>query len=940
MFVTAALFLGSTLPTLAPTADAGPKGPMLAIESYRLPNGLKVALHRDAGVPRVVVCVAYHVGSKNERAGRTGFAHFFEHMMFRGTKNVSNYDIPLQETGAQSNAFTSEDMTVYFETVASEYLERALYLEAERLAFLPTALEQSKFDTEREVVKNERRQSVDNVPYGLAEETLLAQVYPKGHPYSWPVIGSMKDLNSASLADLKAFFAEFYHPANATLCLAGDFDPAQAKTLIARYFAPLAAGPVPSPVRPRPVPPRAAHVELADEIKLPRIHWGWPTVAEDHHDAPALNMLAVVLAGGETSRLYKALVRDMRIAKDVSADNDSKEIGGYFTLKATASEGKSTAAVEKIFQAEIAKLRDESPSQAELARVLARLETGFYARLTRPIGRAIAISTGFAQHDDPEHYRKEFARYFQVTPANLKSAAARYLVDPKVTLLVREVQPGESKTEPASVGPEPGAASIAPISSRAPSPGPDWTRMPGPSASTRFHPPHYVRRTLECGIDLWIATWKTLPVVQVSLQVRCGTGDDPEGKGGLANLTARLLDQGTRTRTATELAEAFEQLGTVVRVAVGPDDTGVGVHFLSRNLQPTLSLLAEMIITPRLDSADFERERSLQLAGLLQGPDDVSWLAHRALPVVMFGRAHPYGKPSEGYSETVKRLSLDDVRAFHAREFGPKGATLIVTGDVDPGNLMRSLERTLGRWRVSNVGPRSRTASPVKPEPGIIHLVDKPGAVQSVIDVGRHWVDRRDSRYMATLVGNHLLGEDFLSRLNKNLREDHGYTYGARSSFDFHRSRSVWRASTSVRADATAPALHEIMSELDALAGAKPITAEEIAKSRSALARSYPEEFESPPGIAAALSEIAEFNLSADYLETFLPNLEKVAAADIQKAMTAVIAPAERYILVVGDRKTVEPELKKAGFKNIQVITYDGMPVEQNTNRPRAGAGS
>jgi zinc protease len=927
MMMTAALFLSVTLPTLAPTSEDGPKGPKLAIVSYRLPNGLKVALHRDASVPRVVVCVAYHVGSKNERAGRTGFAHFFEHMMFRGTKNVPNYDIPLQETGAQSNAFTSEDMTVYYETVASEYLERALYLEAERLAFLPTALEQPKFDTEREVVKNERRQDVDNVPYGLVEETLLARVYPKRHPYSWPVIGSMKDLNAASLDDLKAFFAEFYHPANATLCLAGDFDVAEAKALIAKYFGPLAPGPVPAPVRTDHALPQTAQVELADEIKLPRIHWAWPTVAQAHPDAPALDMLAVVLAGGETSRLYKALVRDLRIAKDVSADNDGKEIAGYFTLQATAAEGKSTAEIERVFQAEVAKLRAEPPTPAELARVLARLETGFYARLTKPLGRAIAISMGFAQHDDPEHYRKQFARYFQVTPANLKNAAARYLVDTKVTLLVREVKSGEAKTEAASVGPEPDAARNTPISSRAPSAGPDWTRMPGPSPPKGFHPPRYVRRTLSNGVDLWIATWKALPLVQVSLQVPCGTGDDPEGKGGLVNLTARLLDQGTRRLTATELGEAFEQLGAVVRVGAGPDETAVGVSVLAGNLQSTLTLLADMIIHPRFDPADFDRERSLQLAGLLQGPEDVSWLAHRALPVVMFGPDHPYGKPSEGYTETVRRLSLDDVRAFHAREFGPKGATVIVTGDVDLDDLRRSLEQTLGRWRASNVGPRSRTASAVKPDLGLIHLVDKPGAVQTVLSVGRHWVDRRDSRYMATLVGNHLLGEDFLSRLNKNLREDHGYTYGARSSFDFRRSRSVWRASTAVRADATAPALGEIIKELDGLAGTKTITADEIDKSRSALARSYPEEFESPSGIASALAEMAEFNLPADYLETFLPSLEKVAPAEIQKAMTEVVAPAERNVLVVGDRKSVEPELKKAGFKSIKVITYDGATV-------------
>lgn len=924
-----AAILITLLPSLALAQKAEPRAPELAIESYRLPNGLKVALHRDRSVPEVVVCVAYHVGSKNERAGRTGFAHFFEHMMFRGTKNVPNYDIPLQETGAQSNAFTSEDMTVYFETVSSEYLERALYLEAERLAFLPTALEKSKFDTEREVVKNERRQSVDNVPYGLVEETVLARVFPKGHPYSWSVIGSMKDLNSASLDDLKAFFAEFYHPANATLCLAGDFDPQQARALIDKYFTPLAAGPRPAAVTARPGKVPAASVELADEVQLLRIHWAWPTVGEDDPDSPALDLLATVLAGGETSRLYKRLVRDLRIAKDVSADNDSKEIGGFFTLEATAAEGKSTAEIEKVFHEEIARLQREAPSPEEVARVLARIETSFYSRLTRPIGRAITIATGFAQHDDPHHYRRSFARYFQVSPADLQRVAARHLGDSKVTLLVRPVKAGESKTEPAPVGPDPDTARAATSRSRAPAPGPDWSKLPGPAKSPAFQPPHYVRRKLSNGIDLWVATWKTLPLVQVSLRVPVGTGDDPQGKEGLANLMARLLDQGTKTRTATELAEAFEQLGAGVRIGAGRDETGVGVSVLARHLVPTLNLLAEMITSPRFDPKDFERERSLQLAGLLQGPDSVGWLARRALPIVMFGADHSYGKPAEGYPETVKGVSLEDVKAFHSRGIGPNGSTLIVTGAVDPDELVRTLEQTLGRWRGNNSGAASRKATPHQPTQEVIHLVDKPGAVQSVINVGRHWVDRRDPRYFATLVGNHLLGEDFLSRLNKNLREDHGYTYGAGSTFDFRRKGSIWRVSTSVRADATAPALQEILKELNALPGARPITAEEIEKARSAVAKTYPEEFESPSGIAGALAEIAEFNLPDDYLETFLPNLAKVSPQAIQQAMTEVALPRERFLLIVGDRKAVEPQLSKAGFKEIKVITYDGKEIDK-----------
>jgi zinc protease len=408
------------------------------------------------------------------------------------------------------------------------------------------------------------------------------------------------------------------------------------------------------------------------------------------------------------------------------------------------------------------------------------------------------------------------------------------------------------------------------------------------------------------------------------LQSQVGTGDDPVGKSGLANLTARLLDQGTATKTATELAEAFEELGAGVRASAGADDMGVGASVLKRNLKPTLELVAQMLISPRFDPKDFDRERSQQLADLLQGPDSVSWIARRVFPILMFGPDHPYGKPAQGYPQSVKSLTLEDVRAFHKAALGPKGATLIIAGDVDPDAVTSVLEKTLGRWRVNNSGSRPRPDSKKKAEPGTIFLVDKPGAVQSVIYVGRRWVDRRDPSYMPTLVGNHLLGEDFLSRLNQNLREEHGYSYGAGSAFTFHRSKSVWRVATSVRTDATAPALKEILKELDALAGSKPITAEEISSAKSAEARTFPESFESPAGISGELAEIADYGLPADYLETFLANLEKISSDAIQRSMSEVVAPAERIILVVGDRKTVEPELRKAGMDRIKQVTIDG----------------
>jgi zinc protease len=927
-----AFLLSATATAAGPEAA---KPPDLALEAYTLPNGLKVALHRDTTVPRVTVAVAYHVGSKNEKAGRTGFAHFFEHMMFRGTRTVPNYDIPLQQAGASANAFTSNDMTVYHETVPSNFLERALYLEAERLAFLPSALDQHKFDTEREVVKNERRQSYENRPYGLDPEAMIAALFPKGHPYSWSVIGSMDDLNKATLEDLKAFFAEYYHPANATLCLAGDFEPDEAKELIRQYFGALAAGPRPKAVRVPPAPAKAEKLVRFDRVQLPKVYWTWPAVSADHPDAPALGLLARVLAGGETSRLHRALVLERRLSKDVSAYSAAWESAGIFRLDSTAAKGAGPedvlAAIERVFEAAVREIQTNPPRADELARGLALFEEQSYVRLTDPLARAVALATGFAQKDDPRHYQKEFARYYRVTPADLTRVARTYLTPEKIVVWTESVRPGHSRSEATKAGPNPSATgeSVAVASAHEPAPGVDWSKMPGPSSPRPFRAPRLVRKTFANGIDVWFAAWKTLPLVSVELMVPSGTADDPSGKSGLASLAAALLDKGTTRLTATELGEALEVLGVRLDARASADDTSVSWNTIARNLEPSLKVVAEMLASPRFDPRDFEREQALALARLVQGPDSVNWLAGRALPVLLYGKGHPYANPADGYAETVKGLTLDDIKSFHAERAGPRGATLIVVGDIEPDALFPMLEATLGRWSAKNSGPATRTAVRLNADPGVIYLVDKPGAVQSVLNVGRPWVDRSDPRYYATLLGNRILGGDFLSRLNQNLREKNGFTYGARSGFRFQRAGSLWTASTAVRTDATAPALKEVLGELDGLAGSRPLKEPEIVTAIGAEVQSYPNRFQSPRSIAGILRELAEFRLPPDYLDSFLGRLQATKPEEIGTAMASVVAPGERVTLVVGDRKVVEPKLRAMGFSRIKPVTYDGQDVAE-----------
>lgn len=920
-----ALLLGQVS---AQPQPAQPTLPAIPIESYKLPNGLKVVLQRDPTVPRVTVLVGYHVGSKDEQAGRTGFAHFFEHMMFRGTKNVPNYDIPLQEAGAQSNAETSEDTTVYYESVPSHWLERALYLEAERQAFLSGAINQEKFDTEREVVKNERRQSMDNVPYGLVEEVILAGLFPKGHPYSWSVIGSMADLDRASVDDLRRFFHEYYHPGNATLCLVGDFDPEPTKALIGRYFGPLVPGQPRRTVEAAPFRVKAERLERTDKVQFSRVYLAWPAVSERHEDAPALDVLATILSSGEASRLYRALIRDQYLAADVNAHADTKEIDGLFTIDATAAEGKTIAEVEAVIKAELEKVRKQRPTEAELRRALAKIETAFAASLSTPLDRAKVLASGFSQYDDPEYYRKDFDRYFRVKPEDVQRVADKYLTADKLILVVNPTGDAEPHNPPVVAGPKPNDAPEAVLIERAPLSSLDWKRMPGPSLPHPFHAPKMARKTLANGLEIWVIRRELIPLVHAQLVIPRGTADDPQGKESLAMLAATMFDKGTKRLDSAEFTEALEELGAGVAAGAGLDYTTVSLSTLSRTLKPSLKLMGELLTEPRWDADDWQRERELHMARLVQGPDDVNWIAARAFRALLYGPDHPYGKPADGTEESVKAVDLDDLKASHGRYVRPSGAHLIVVGEVDPEALFQQLEVDWKTWTGKTSESAKRPAPKVVADPTIVYLANKPGAVQSVLSVGRRWVGRTDPRYFAGLLGNRVLGGDFLSRLNQNLRERNGFTYGAGSAFSYRRDGGVWLASTTVRTDATAPALRELLGELEGVAGDRPFTNEEVVTNQSAELQGYPERFESLGGLASMVRDLVEHHLPVDTLDTFMEKLSGVEPDQVNAVMGEVVKPGDRVVLVVGDGKSVEPGLKALGkFRTIRQIDADGKPV-------------
>ena len=900
----------------------------LPVESYRLPNGLKVALSHEPGAPRTAVCVAYHVGSKNERAGLTGFAHFFEHMMFRGTHHVPNFDVPLQAAGGSPNAFTSEDVTVYFETIPNNYLERALYMEANRMEFLSSALDQEKFDTEREVVKNERRQRMENAPYGLASETLSATVYPEGHPYSWSVIGSMDDLNRATLDDLRRFFYEFYHPGNATLTLLGGFDPDEAKLLIEKYFGCLSAGSDLQPVTSPATPAQAKRIVQKDRVQFPRVYLAWPTVEETSEDAAALDLLSSLLSSGDASRLEKTLVRDKQMAIQVNASSNVNEIGGMFVIDAVAAPQATVEDLEKQIAAELDKIRETPPEADELQRVKTKLRTSQLVGLTSPNQRTIVIALGLAQHNDPHYYEEQLKRLEAVTPEDLQRVAGKYLVADHVVLVVEPVKPGEEESVAVKSGPLPSDQPAAELKPRKMTGGPDWDQMPDPSPRGTFSPPSFTRHQLSNGMEVRIAPWTTLPLVTARLLVNAGSADNSPDEAGLASLTARLWDKGTGELTATQFAEALDALGTSLSVAAGSDTTQMSFTVEKQGLAGTLKLIGSLIAQPRFDLSDFEREKKLHLSALVSGTDSPSWIAQRVFTGLLYGKGHPYSTPSMGFVPSVEGITLDQVKTYYRTRFVPQNATLIVVGDVKTDDFLTQLEEALAGWK-SDTAVEKRHIPDGQAPGGVVYVVDKPGSVQSVISVGRVWRDRRDDTYFATRIGNRVLGGDFLSRINQNLRERNGYTYGARSGFQFHRVGGDWTTTTSVRADVTGAALREIIRELDALRGDRPLSADEIRSAQDAELNVFPQSFETPSSIAAVLSQLAIYDLDDQYLKDYLVTLAATEQGEVDKAMQEMVEPEARTILVVGDRQRVVPQLKDAGFEDIRFIDSDGKPVKE-----------
>lgn len=875
----------------------------ISFKKLTMPNGLDVLLHEDHSLPIVAVNLWYHVGSKDEEPGKTGFAHLFEHLMFEGSKhhNRSHFE-PLQKVGASLNGSTSADRTNYWENVPSNYLELALWLEADRMGFLLDALDQGRFDVQRDVVKNERRQSYENRPYGLAHLLMQPALFPPPHPYSWPTIGSQEHLDAASLEDVRAFFKRFYAPSNASLAIAGDVDPDETMRMVERYFGDIPPGPAINRVgRMHSDLKGQAHLTMRDRVQLSRLYLAWPTCPiMDADDAP-LELLSTILGDGKSSRLHRLLVHDSQSARDVGVWHHAQEIAGEFAIQVTANPGRSLDELRGAVEAELDRIRRQPPSAEEVARAKNRIESQHVSNLERVGGfggRADQLNFFSVIRGDAGLINTDLQRYLEVEAEDIQRVAARMLGPDLVRL---------------SVLPERAL-------SASPSTVDRWT-APASAPQPMFSPPAPRRGRLSNGLDVLVFEKRALPMVAFGMLVRAGVVTDPVSGPGLAHLTASMLPEGTPSRTGQQIAEQMEFLGSHLASVASRRHVVVTAETVTSHWRDALAIAGDVLRNAVFPPDELARVRREQLTDLKRVGDDPSAIAGRASRALLYGPDSSYGHPATGTIRSVEALTRDDLLQHFGRHYGPRGATLLVAGDVSVEEVLAAAGATFADWQAaetSNAGDVLVTAANAD-APTTIFLADKPGAAQSVIQCGFLTIPRSHPDYYAMVLLNEAFGGQFSARLNMNLRQDKGYSYGYTSMIDWAPGPSALVAGGAVQTKVTREAVAETLKEFSDIQARRPVTADEFSATRDGIIRGFPSQFETQNQLLGLMTRMVLFGLPDNYLSDYLSRIEAVTLEDVRRVAEERIDHAHLKVLVVGDRAVVEPGLRELGLPLVPV---------------------
>ncbi len=910
---------------------------------FTLPNGLTVVVSEDHKAPIVAVSVWYHVGSAYEPAGKTGFAHLFEHLMFSGSEHHrGSYFKPFELAGATGmNGTTWLDRTNYFETVPTTALDMALWMESDRMGHLLGAIGQKELDTQRGVVQNEKRQG-ENRPYGRVYEDLQAHAFPANHPYHHDTIGSMADLNAASLSTVKQWFKDYYGAANTTLVLVGDITPEVAREKAMKYFGDIPAGPrVPRPQAWIAPNTTSTHGTMTDNVAQTRIYreWNTPGLDAGGNDRLMLDLAAQVLGGGKTSRLYQRLVYRDKLADDVSVNNMSFELASMTLLQVDVKKGVDPAKVDAAIADEWNQFLKDGPTADELARAKATYQASIIRGLEQIggfSGKAVTLAEGQVYRGDPGAWKKDYDITVAATPAAVKAAADQWLSKGDYTLTV---VPG--KVDAKDAAETAGRAAIPGRPADVLSPAGNYKvtksdvdrskRVPQVTAFPDLTFPTLQHGKLKNGIEVVLAERHAVPVVQVEALFDAGYAADQGRKLGTSSFTMSMLDEGTRDLDSVEIAKRKQRLGAEIATGCDLDACNAWMSALDSNLADSLKLYADIVRNPAFRDADVARVRGQWLAGIAQEKTEPTSLALRLLPPILYGKGNAYAIPftGTGTEASIKALTTDDMRGFVADYIRPDNMKILVAGDTTLDAIIPQLEKVFGDWQAPAVKiPAKNLAKVDYPAKSSVYLVNRPGAQQSVIIAGLVAPSTKAPDNLEIGTMNGAFGGTFTSRLNMNLREDKHWAYGAFSFSPNAVGQRPFLMYAPVQTDKTGPSAEEVLKEARAVVGDKPLTDAEIAKIKDNDVRKMPGQYETARAVLGAMESIVKYDRPDDYVQTLKARIEAQKDADVNAAAREVIHPDKLTWVIVGDLSKIEQPVRALNLGDVQVIDADGNLVK------------
>ncbi len=903
------------------------KGNELVIpyKKFQMANGLTIVVHEDHSDPIVYVDVTYHVGSAREQEGRSGFAHFFEHMMFQGSRNVGDemHFKYVTEAGGELNGSTNTDRTNYYETVPSNQLETMLWLEADRMGFLLDSVTQAKFEIQRSTVKNERGQRYDNAPYGVVGEKVGEALYPQGHPYSWTTIGYIEDLNRVDVNDLKRFYMRWYGPNNATLTVAGDVKTEEVVKLAEKYFGSIPRGPE---VKPQSIAPvklnEDRYVSYEDNVRFPQIKLVWPTVPAYDKDEAALDVLGSILSDGKSSPIYSQLIKTQK-AVSGSSYNSTRELAGQFEITVRATKDASLADMEKEIRRILADWEAKGISDDEIQKFKAGFQSGLYNGITTVRGKGAQLAAYQTFRGNPNQLGQELDRYMKVTKEEVMRVYHTYIKNQKAVILSC-VPKGKSnliahedtwKMYVRNVQKE--SPEYQNLSYTAPKDNFERSKKPNAGSNPVIRVPKYWKESMANGIKMIGTQSNEIPKVNIQISLTAGHRYETPEKSGLAYLTTDLMNESTQQHSAEEISDMLDKLGSSIDVSASANEVMVYITTLSQNIDATLKIAEEILYKPKFDNEEFERVKKQLQDYIAQQSTQPVAIADRAYNKLLYGDGHVMAYPVIGTAETVKGITLDDVKKYYTEHFSPSVCKVVVTGDITKEQAQHKLA-FLQTWKNVKVVKPQEPALP-KIDKTLIYFVDKKGAPQSEIRACfMAYPYDVNGEYFRSTIMNFPFGGSFNCRLNLTLREKRGFTYGARANFNGNMFDGIYVMAAGIRANATDSALADFLSEIKNYAD-KGLNDEELTFTKNSMGQADALKYEAPQQKASFMKRLLDYNLDGSYVAAQNKILKDIRKEEINQLAKKNLKYNNMIMVVVGDKETNLEKVKKLGYEVIEL---------------------